>query len=145
VSRGEAQNLINTYMAGLPEIKEYMDKTKDFVLANACVYTPWGRRIELPDIRNPRFRAYALRAAVNAPIQGFEADLMRLAMINIDKKIAGDPRIKMIMQVHDEMVFECDLDIAEDMAKLIEAEMEYVAQLSVPLQADYVIGTSWGK
>ncbi|MDR1338393.1 MAG: DNA polymerase I [Rickettsiales bacterium] len=145
VSRVAAQTLINSYMSGLPEIRDYMDRTRDFAMKNACVYTPWGRRIELPDVRNPRLRAYALRAAINAPIQGFEADLMRLAMINIDKRISDNPNIKMIMQVHDEMVFECDAEYAAEMATMIEHEMENVAKLSVPLAADYTIATSWGK
>ncbi|MBN1324642.1 MAG: DNA polymerase I [Alphaproteobacteria bacterium] len=145
VSRTEAQNIINSYMAGLPEIKEYMEETKQFATQHACVYTPWGRRIELPEIKNPRLRSYALRAAINAPIQGFEADLMRLAMINIDKKPGNNSNIKMIMQVHDEMVFECDRDMAEEFAKQIKFEMENVAKLSVPLLAEYNIDTTWGK
>lgn len=145
VSRIEAQNIINSYMSGLPEIKKYMDDIKDFATKHACVYTPWGRRIELPEIKNPRLRSYALRAAVNAPIQGFEADLMRLAMVNIDRRIKNNPHIKMIMQVHDEMVFECDEEYAEEFAVMIEHEMENVAKLSVPLSADYTIDTAWGK
>lgn len=147
VSRSAAQEIINSYMAGLPEIKEYIEKTKQFALENAYVYTPWGRRIELPEAKNPRLRAYAMRAAVNAPIQGFEADLMRLAMINIDKKIMqpNADKIRMIMQVHDEMVFECDANVAESFAKQIEYEMENVTKLSVPLSAEYVISTQWGK
>ena len=134
-------------MAGLPEIREYIEKIKDFALKNACVYTPWGRRIELPEVKNPRMRAYALRAAVNAPIQGFEADLMRRAMVNIENKIVrpGSDKIRMIMQVHDEIIFECDENLAEQFAKQIETEMENVAKLSVPLAADYVIGKYWGK
>lgn len=146
VSRTEAQNLINTYLNGLPEIKEYIEKTKEFAIQNACVYTPWGRRIELPEIRNSRMRAYALRAAVNAPIQGFEADLMRLAMINIDKKItANNDKIKLIMQVHDEIVFECKHAFAIEYAQKIRAEMESVANLSVPLLTEYNIDESWRK
>lgn len=145
VSRMEAQSIINSYMAGLPEIKDYMDKIKDFAMTHAAVYTPWGRRIELPEVKNPRLRAYAMRAAVNAPIQGFEADLMRLAMVKINDRFAGDPKITMIMQVHDEMVFECDADIAEVYATQIKDIMESVANLSVPLLAEYNIDTSWGK
>ena len=145
VSRTEAQNIINTYMAGLPEIKEYMENIKNFATQHACVYTPWGRRIELPEIKNPRLRAYALRAAINAPIQGFEADLMRFAMIKIDKQFGNNPYIKMTMQVHDEMVFECTADLANDFANKIKTEMESVAKLSVPLLAEYNIDTSWGK
>ena len=147
ISRPDAQNIINSYMAGLPEIKKYIEYIKDFATTHACVYTPWGRRIELPEIRNPRMRAYAMRAAINAPIQGFEADLMRRAMVNIDRDIVqpNPDKIKMIMQVHDEIIFECDENVANDFAQQIESAMENVAKLSVPLAADYVIGKYWGK
>ena len=116
-------------------------------MENACVYTPWGRRIELPEVKNPRMRAYAMRAAVNAPIQGFEADLMRCAMVNIDQDIIqpNSDKIQMIMQVHDEIIFECDESAAPEFAQQIESAMESVATLSVPLAADYVIGKYWGK
>ncbi len=147
VSRAAAAEIINSYMAGLPEIKKYIDDTKEFALANGFVYTPWGRRIELPEAKNPRMRAYAMRAAVNAPIQGFEADLMRRAMVLIDEKLMrpNADKIRMIMQVHDEMIFECDESVAHDFAEKIKFEMENVAQLSVPLRAEYIIGTKWGK
>ena len=147
ISRPDAQNIINSYMAGLPEIKKYIEYIKDFATTHACVYTPWGRRIELPEVRNPRMRAYAMRAAINAPIQGFEADLMRRAMVNIDRDIVqpNPDKIKMIMQVHDEIIFECDENVANDFAQQIESTMENVAKLSVPLAADYVIGKYWGK
>ena len=147
ITRAAAQEIINTYMAGLPEIKEYIEKIKDFALKNACVYTPWGRRIEIPEAKNPRMRGYAMRAAINAPIQGFEADLMRFAMVNIDKNIVqpNAEKIRMIMQVHDEMIFECKEELAEEFAKKIETEMENVAKLSIPLTADYVIGKYWAK
>ena len=147
VSRGDAQNIINTYMAGLPEIREYIDKTKEFALANACVYTPWGRRIELPDVKNPRMRAYAMRAAINAPIQGFEADLMRRAMVEIDKNIMrpNADKIRMIMQVHDEIVFECKSEFADEFAHKIKFAMENITQLSIPLVAEFTIGIAWGK
>lgn len=147
ISRTAAQEIINTYMAGLPEIKEYIDKVKDFALKNACVYTPWGRRIELPEVKNPRMRSYAMRAAINAPIQGFEADLMRFAMVKINENIVqpNNEKIRMIMQVHDEIIFECKKEFADNFAKKIEYEMENVAKLSVPLAADYVIGKYWGK
>lgn len=147
ISRAAAQEIINSYMAGLPEIREYIDRIKQFAMENACVYTPWGRRIELPEVKNPRLRAYAMRAAVNAPIQGFEADLMRCAMVNIDQDIIqpNSDKIQMIMQVHDEIIFECDESAAPEFAQQIESAMESVATLSVPLAADYVIGKYWGK
>ncbi len=147
ISRTDAQNLINSYMAGLPEVKEYIERTKQFALENECVYTPWGRRIALPEIKNPRMRSYAMRAAINAPIQGFEADLMRRAMVVINKKIIqpNTDTIRMIMQVHDEMVFECNFAFAEIFATQIKSEMENIVKLSVPLIAEYTIGTQWGK
>lgn len=146
-SRTDAQNLINTYMAGLPEVKAYIDATKKFAMDHGYVVTPWGRKIYLPEVNTPRTRAYAMRAAVNAPIQGFEADLMRRAMIEIDKTIVkpNADKIKLIMQVHDEMVFECDAAHATEFATRIQSAMENVATLSVPLRAEYVIGEKWGK
>lgn len=147
ITRHAAQEIIDAYMSGLPEIKDYIQRTREFALEHGYVLTPWGRRIELPDIKNPRMRAYALRAAINAPIQGFEADLMRRAMVDIASRIIAPNRdkIRMIMQVHDEVVFECDSDLAPAMAVQIQSIMENVAQLSVPLAAEYVIGNQWGK
>lgn len=147
VPRARAGEIINSYMAGLPEIKTYIDNIKKFATKNACVYTPWGRRIELPEAKNPRTRAYAMRAAINAPIQGFEADLMRLAMIRVFNEIVVPNRdkIKMIMQVHDEMVFECDAGVATKFAEKIKSVMENITKISVPLRADYVIAPFWGK
>lgn len=147
VSRAQAKQIIDSYMAGLPEIGEYIENTKKFATEHACVYTPWGRRIELPEIKNPRLRAYAMRAAINAPIQGFEADLMRRAMVKIaDNIIKPNPdKIRMIMQVHDEMVFECRTEFATEFAQKIKSAMENIAHLSVPLVAEYVIAPVWGK
>lgn len=147
ISRAAAQEIINSYMAGLPEIKTYIDEIKNFATENACVYTPWGRRIELPEVKNPRMRAYAMRAAINAPIQGFEADLMRLAMIRIynDIVVPNRDKISLIMQVHDEMVFECEQSVAQGFAEKIRHTMENITALSVPLRADYVIAPFWGK
>ena len=92
-------------------------------------------------------RAYAMRAAINAPIQGFEADLMRRAMVEINETIMRDnsDKIRMIMQVHDEMVFECKSEFADEFANRIKHAMENVTQLSVPLVAEYNIATTWGK
>ena len=147
VPRARAQEIINSYMAGLPEIKTYIEGIKKFATENACVYTPWGRRIELPEAKNPRMRAYAMRAAINAPIQGYEADLMRLAMIKTFDEVVVPNRdkIKLIMQVHDEMVFECDEKLATKFAEQIKSIMENITKISVPLRADYVIAPFWGK
>ena len=147
VSREDAKKIIDAYMAGLPEIRRYIEKIKQFAMDNACVYTPWGRRIELPDVKNPRTRQYALRAAINAPIQGFEADLMRRAMVEIARDIVAPNtnQIKMILQVHDEIIFECDRDVADNFAKQIRDKMENICKLSVPLVAEVSIGEKWDK
>ncbi len=147
VSRAEAQSIINAYMDNLPEVRDYITSVKEFATKHGYVVTPWGRRIELPEAKNPRTRAYAMRAAVNAPIQGFEADLMRRAMVEIDEKIVqpNAAKIKMLLQVHDEIVFECDADTAPEFAERIKNTMENIAHLSVPLRAEYAIGEQWGK
>ncbi len=147
ISREEAKKIIESYMAGLPEIKNYIDYITDFVLKNHCVYTPWHRRIEIPEAANPRMRGYAVRAAINAPIQGFEADIVRRAMVNVYNKIIvpNTDKIKMILQVHDEMIFECTVSDAEHFADLIKTEMENVTKLSVPLIAESIISPIWDK
>ena len=147
VARDEAKKIIDAYMAGLPEIKKYIDDTKKFAIDNACVLTPWGRRIELPEIKNSRLRQYAIRAAINAPIQGFEADLMRYAMVKIANDIVrpNADKIKMILQVHDEIIFECNADAADTFATQIKSTMENITKLSVPLVAESVIGDTWDK
>ena len=147
ISREEAKKIIDSYMAGLPEIKNYIEHITNFVLENHCVYTPWHRRIEIPEAANPRMRGYAVRAAINAPIQGFEADLMRRTMVNVYNKIIvpNSNKIKMLLQVHDEIIFECDENEAEHFADLIKTEMENVTKLSVPLLAESIISTVWDK
>ena len=84
---------------------------------------------------------------MNAPIQGFEADLMRLALVEIARNIVNPnpDKIKMILQVHDEIIFECDQNVSESFAKQIKTKMENICKLSVPLVAEYTIGKKWGK
>jgi len=147
ISREEAKRIIDAYMAELPEIREYIENITRFVFENYCVFTPWHRRIEIPEAHIPRMRGYVARAAVNAPIQGFEADIMRKTMVNIYNKIIvpNNDKIKMLLQVHDEIVFECVESDAEYFAKLIKTEMENVTKLSVPLLAESVISNMWDK
>lgn len=147
ISRERAKQIIDSYMAGLPEIKDYIDHITQFVLENHCVYTPWGRRIEIPEAASPHMRGYAVRAAINAPIQGFEADIMRRVMVEIYNKIVAPntDKIKMILQVHDEIIFECDKNVANDFAEQIKEAMENVTRLSVPLVAEAIISPVWDK
>jgi len=146
VSPREAAELIDNYMNGLPRIKKYIEDTKKFATDNGWVETPAGRRIILPEVNNPGMRAYALRAAVNAPIQGMEADIMRVAMAGIGERLLPRaPELKMVLQVHDELVFECEASAAEGHAVRIKEIMEGAATLSVPLVADYSISERWEK
>lgn len=146
-SREEAKQIIDSYMIQLPEIREYIEHITNFVLENACVYTPWHRRIEIPEAKNPRMRGYATRAAINAPIQGFEADIMRLAMIKIHENVIvpNSDKIKMLLQIHDEIVFECMESEAENFAKQIKYIMETITKLSIPLVAEASISSVWDK
>ncbi len=147
ISRDEAKKIIDSYMAELPEIKEYIDYVTNYVFEHYCVYTPWHRRVEIPEARTPRLRGYAARAAINAPIQGFEADIMRRAMVDIHNKIVipNSDKIKMLLQVHDEIIFECSEADAQHFADLIKTAMENVTKLSVPLVAESIISPIWDK
>ncbi|MDR3208941.1 MAG: hypothetical protein LBT45_03785 [Rickettsiales bacterium] len=140
ITQRDAAAIIENYMAGLPEIKKFIEDTKKIALARGFVETPFGRRIMFPDINEPALRAYSLRAAVNAPIQGFEADIMRLALA----KLAELP-IRMILQVHDEIIFECAAADAKKYAAQIKEIMESIVKISVPLTAGYTISERWDK
>lgn len=147
ITREEAKKIIDSYMAGLPEIREYIEYITKFVFDNYCVYTPWHRRIEIPEAKIPRMRGYATRAAINAPIQGFEADIMRRVMVKIYDEIIvpNSDKIKMVLQVHDEIVFECIADESEQFAQKIKQVMETITTLSVPLVAEASISHIWEK
>lgn len=139
----EAKYIIDSYMQELKEVKDYIEETKEFAKKNGFVRTPWGRKIFL-DLNN-RFinQQYLLRAAINAPVQGFEADIMRFIMKEIDKEISKDEHAKMILQIHDEIVFEVESNFSEEFAKKIKNIMENSVKLSLPLKADYTIGNNW--
>jgi len=147
ISRDEAKKIIDSYLTELPEIHKYIEHITNFVMEHFCIYTPWHRRIEIPESRNPRMRGYATRAAINAPIQGFEADIMRRVMVKIYEKIIkpNENKIKMLLQVHDEIVFECVESDAEHFTTQIKSEMENITKLSVPLVAESVISPIWDK
>ena len=123
-----------------------MDETREQAKALGYVETLHGRRLYLPDInaRNAQMRQYAERTAINAPMQGTAADLIKLAMIDLHQWLAqSHPNIRMIMQVHDELVLEGPEQALRDSATEIIRRMEQVAELKVPLDADYAIGPNW--
>ncbi|MDG1661182.1 MAG: DNA polymerase I [Winogradskyella sp.] len=146
LSRGEAKELIDTYYETYPKLRAYMSKQVDFARDNGYVQTVLGRRRYLKDInsRNAVVRGAAERNAVNAPIQGSAADIIKIAMINIyDKLQASGYKSKMLLQVHDELVFDIYKPELDAMKTLIKTKMENAYTLNVPLDVDLDIGDNW--
>ncbi len=146
VSRGEARQLIDDYFATYPGVKEYMDKSIEKARQLGYTQTLLGRRCQLPDInsRNAVVRGYAERNAINAPIQGTAADIIKVAMIRIDKRMREEGlRSKMILQVHDELNFSVVPEEKEQLQALVINEMQNAIKLSVPLFADCGWGSNW--
>ena len=146
VSRGEARQLIDDYFATYPGVKEYMDKSIEKARQLGYTQTLLGRRCQLPDInsRNAVVRGYAERNAINAPIQGTAADIIKVAMIRIDTRMREEGlRSKMILQVHDELNFSVVPEEKEQLQALVINEMQNAIKLSVPLFADCGWGTNW--
>lgn len=146
IPQGEAKGYIAAYFDKYPEIRHYMETTKEFARAHGFVRTPFGRICATPGIsaKIPAQRGFAERAAINAPIQGGAADIMKRAMIRVDAALAqSDLKAKAVLQVHDELVFEVAADQADALIALIRPEMEAAAALSVPLVVDARSGRSW--
>ena len=146
LSRGEAKELIDTYYETYPKLKAYMSKQVDFARDHGYVSTVLGRRRYLKDInsRNAIVRGAAERNAVNAPIQGSAADIIKIAMINIYNKLeAGNYKSKMLLQVHDELVFDIYKPELEELKTLIKTEMEGAFKMEVPLDVEVDTGINW--
>jgi DNA polymerase-1 len=147
IARGEAKTLIEKYFAQYPGIKKYMDDTIIEAHEKGYVSTLWGRKIHLPGIndKNGAVRSFNERAAINAPLQGTAADIIKRAMILIDKELANSRSTKLLLQIHDELIIEADSSEAEKIAERCKQLMEQVITLSVPLIADSRIGKNWGE
>jgi DNA polymerase-1 len=146
LSRTESKELIDTYYAAYPKLKDYMQEQVNFAKENGYVQTVLGRRRYLKDInsKNVMVRGGAERNAVNAPIQGSAADIIKLAMINIHKKLKeGNYKTKMLLQVHDELVFDAFKDEVDEVKKMIKFEMENAFKLDVPLDVEIGEGQNW--
>ncbi|MEM9649871.1 MAG: DNA polymerase I, partial [Bacteroidota bacterium] len=146
LSRSEAKELIETYYKTYPKLRNYMGDQVDFARDNGYVQTVLGRRRYLKDINagNQVVRGAAERNAVNAPIQGSAADIIKIAMINIHKKLSEKGyKTKMLLQVHDELVFDAYKPELEEVKALIKSEMENAYQLAVPLDVEVGIGDNW--
>ncbi|MGI9552685.1 MAG: DNA polymerase I [Aurantibacter sp.] len=146
LSRSEAKELIDTYYKTYPKLRNYMSELVDFARENGYVQTVLGRRRYLKDInsRNAVVRGAAERNAVNAPIQGSAADIIKIAMIHIHKKLSESKyKTKMLLQVHDELVFDVPKSELSEMKKLIKSEMENAYKLAVPLDVELGEGNDW--
>lgn len=146
ISRSEAKKLIDDYFNAFPAIRSFIDDTIAAARENGYVETIFGRRRYLPDInaRNATVRALAERNAVNAPIQGTAADIIKLAMIGVDRKMAEDGlRSKMVLQIHDELLFDTISSEREKLMSIVKEQMEHVTELSVPLTVECNYGKNW--
>ena len=146
LNRTEAKELIETYYETYPKLRAYISKQVDFARDNGYVETVLGRRRYLKDInsRNAVVRSAAERNAVNAPIQGSAADIIKIAMINVYNKLeTGNYKTKMLLQVHDELVFDVYKPELDNIKQLVKTEMESAYKLEVPLDVDLDIGSNW--
>lgn len=148
IGRYEAQDYIDVYFARYPGVQTYMDKTRELAHAQGYVETVFGRRLYLPEInsRNGQRRQYAERTAINAPMQGTAADIIKRAMLAVDKALtSSNVDAKVVMQVHDELVVEVLEKDLESVADLLRIEMEQAAELAIPLVVDIGIGDNWDE
>ncbi len=146
ISRSEAKKLIDDYFNAFPAIRSFIDDTIAAARENGYVETIFGRRRYLPDInaKNATVRALAERNAVNAPIQGTAADIIKLAMIGVERKMAEEGlKSKMVLQIHDELLFDTISSEREKLMSIVKEQMEHVTELSVPLTVECNYGKNW--
>ena len=146
VTKDAAQDFIDAYFAGFPRVREFIDKTLEEARQSGVVRTLFGRRRLVPELnsRNGQMRAAAERAAVNMPIQGTAADILKRAMVDLHRELpARGLRTRMILTVHDELLFEAPREEAERAAEVARERMEAAADLCVPLTVDVGIGENW--
>lgn len=148
IDRGQAQDYVDRYFERYPGVKAYMDRTREQAHEQGYVETLFGRRLYLPEInaRNQQRRAAAERTAINAPMQGTAADIIKRAMIATDAWLQADGlAARMVMQVHDELVFEVPEAVLADFEPGLRARMEGAAELAVPLRVDIGVGDNWDQ
>ena len=146
VSVAEAKSFIETYLDTYPGVRDYMDRVIAEAKTDGFVRTLYGRRRSLPELQSGNFnlRAFGERVARNMPIQGTAADIMKLAMLRVHRRLAAEqPEARLLLQVHDELLVECPADRADAVAALLKEEMEAAASLSLPMRADTGHGRSW--
>ena len=148
ITRGDAQEYIELYFARYPKVKEYMDTIRNQARESGFVETVFGRRLYLPDIdsRNYQRRQYAERSAINAPMQGTAADIIKKAMIDLQQRLVAESiNAKIIMQVHDELVLEVEDSSVGAVSELVTEAMGKAADLDVALKVDLGVGENWDQ
>ena len=148
ITRAEAQNYIEQYFDRYPQVKHYMDETKQSAKKMGYVETVFGRRLYLADIESSNYqrRQYAERSAINAPMQGTAADLIKMAMILLHQKIKEESfEAKIIMQVHDELVIEVNENQSDELSEITTSVMSEISKLDVDLKVDADIGNNWDE
>lgn len=143
IPQSEAKEFMTTYMEIFSGIASYMEKTREFVRANGYVETLWGRKRYFPDITsgNPMARRAALRAAINMPVQGTGADIVKYAMVEVEKKV---PELSLLLQVHDELLWEASLATIKKHAPAVRTMLEKAGNTPISLVVDIKVGDSWG-
>ena len=142
----EASNYIKKYFEMYPSVKEYMDSNVEFAKKNGYVSTALGRKRVIKEINSPNFnlRSFGERAAMNMPLQGTSADIIKIAMVNVYNRLKKEcPEAKLIMQVHDELIIDSPISKQELASKILKEEMENALKLSVPLTVETSVGKNW--
>ena len=146
MTRKEAKAYIENYLQNYAGVREYMKHIVAQAKQDGFVTTMFGRRRNLPELKSSNFniRSFGERVALNTPIQGTAADIIKLAMIHVDKALREQKlQARLVLQVHDELIVECPIEEREQVTALLTEQMEHVAKLSVPLLAEAKSGASW--
>ncbi len=146
ISLKEAKEYINDYLGSYPNVKKYMKDTVEFAKEHGYVKTMFGRRRDIPELQssNYQIRSFGERAAMNTPVQGTAADIIKLAMINVSRRLKQENlKSRLILQVHDELIVEAKKNELDEVCRILKTEMENAASLSVPLKVDMQTGRSW--
>jgi DNA polymerase-1 len=148
IPRGEAQEMIDRYFAVYPGVRAFLDGQVEFARKHGYVSTLYGRKRHIKDInaRNYQLRSFGERTAMNHPMQGTAADIIKIAMVRVAERLREEGlRSKLVLQIHDELDFEVPLDEVEVLSDLVRRTMEGVCELRVPLVADVSVGANWAE
>ncbi|MBP3434417.1 MAG: DNA polymerase I, partial [Clostridia bacterium] len=146
ITAKQAQQYINKYFSTYSDVKEYMNKNVEDATKNGYVTTLFGRRRVINEIRSSNYniRSFGERAAMNMPLQGSSSDIIKVAMINVSKKLKeGGYKAKLVLQVHDELLIDCPKNEAKEVSEILQTEMQNAVSLAVPLVAEIGMGENW--